>query len=116
MSSPSATPISLTDDAKPNVLCNGVPDLIYEEILAQGHAVWPSPDGGYIAAASFNDSGVRELPVLEYSHNIYPTIQLLRYPTVSTHIPEVAVWIYDMRNPQTQPQRMRLIPPDPIIE
>ncbi|XP_066952715.1 prolyl endopeptidase FAP-like isoform X2 [Macrobrachium rosenbergii] len=113
--SPGATPTTLTNDAKPNLFFNGVPDLLYEEILAQGHAVWPSPRGDFIAVASFNDSGVRELPVLQYSDNLYPTVHILRYPTVSTHIPEVAVWIYDMTAKSFQ-KRTRLLPPSPITE
>ncbi|XP_069939852.1 prolyl endopeptidase FAP isoform X2 [Cherax quadricarinatus] len=112
--SPTSTPITLTQDATPNLRYNGVPDLLYEEILGQAHAVWPSPTGDFIAVASFNESGVRELPVLEYSHNVYPTVHTLRYPTVDTAIPEVCVWLYDLTTMMVPPPRTLLVPPEPI--
>ncbi|XP_071528595.1 prolyl endopeptidase FAP-like [Panulirus ornatus] len=114
--SPTSNPVTLTSDAQPNLLYNGVPDLLYEEILGQGHAVWPSPTGEFLAVASFNESGVRELPVLVYSDNVYPTVHTLRYPTVNTPIPEVTVWLYDLKSKQVPPPRTRLVPPDPITE
>ncbi|XP_042224955.1 prolyl endopeptidase FAP-like isoform X2 [Homarus americanus] len=114
--SPNASPIVLTDDAVPNLLYNGVPDLLYEEILGQDNAVWPSPTGDFIAVASFNETGVRELPVIEYSDNVYPTVHSLRYPTVDTIIPEVSVWVYDLTSSRQPPPRTRLVPPPPINE
>ncbi|XP_069172081.1 prolyl endopeptidase FAP [Procambarus clarkii] len=115
MASPTASsPITLTHDAVPNLLYNGVPDLLYEEIFGQGHAVWPSPAGDYIAVASFNETGVRELPVLEYSDNVYPTVHTLRYPTVDTAIPEVSLWLYDLTSAAVPPSRTLLTPPEPI--
>nr|XP_027225799.1 inactive dipeptidyl peptidase 10-like [Penaeus vannamei] len=130
-------PVTLTSDATPDILYNGVPDLLYEgkvggiedvwmwvygvwcvgaEILGQGHAVWPCPSGDYIAAVSINNTGVRELPVLVYADNVYPTVQTLRYPTVSTPIPQAWLWIYDLQSKQVPPPRTRLIPPEPIEE
>lgn len=61
----------------------GCTGRVVAEILGRNNAVWPSPGGQYLAAASFNESGVRELPVLVYSENVYPTVHTLRYPTVS---------------------------------
>ena len=60
--------------------------FLIKEILEKGDAVWPAPSGRYIAAASFNDSDVRELPVIEYSEKIYPTVQTLRYSTVNFNL------------------------------
>ncbi|XP_047499874.1 inactive dipeptidyl peptidase 10-like isoform X2 [Penaeus chinensis] len=114
LTAPNASPVKLTSDATPDILYNGVPDLLYEEILGQGHAVWPCPSGDYVAAVSINNTGVRELPVLVYADNVYPTVQTLRYPTVSTPIPEAWLWIYDLQSKQVPPPRTRLIPPEPI--
>ncbi|KAK8387346.1 hypothetical protein O3P69_018133 [Scylla paramamosain] len=111
---PNMNPVTLTNDAKPDLLYNGVPDILYEEILGRNNAVWPSPTGEYLIAASFNESGVRELPVLVYSENVYPTIHNLRYPTVNTPIPEVWLWIYDLKSNKIPRPRTRLVPPEPI--
>ncbi|XP_050728098.1 prolyl endopeptidase FAP-like isoform X2 [Eriocheir sinensis] len=113
---PNHNPVTLTTDATPDLLYNGVPDILYEEILGRNNAVWPSPGGQYLAAASFNESGVRELPVLVYSENVYPTVHTLRYPTVNTPIPEVWVWVYDLTSNKIPRPRTRLVPPEPITE
>ncbi|CAL4119055.1 unnamed protein product, partial [Meganyctiphanes norvegica] len=110
------SPTVLTTDARPEKVFNGVPDLLYEEILKQPHAVWPSPNGELLTVATFNDSNVRELPILEYSDHMYPTLHALRYPTVDTDIPEVTLWVYNLSTSHVPPPRVRLIPPKPITD
>ncbi|KAG0722130.1 Prolyl endopeptidase FAP [Chionoecetes opilio] len=116
---PNLNPVTLTHDANPNLLYNGVPDILYEgegRSWGRNNAVWPSPTGAALAAATFNESGVRQLPILVYSENVYPTVHNLRYPTVNTPIPEVWLWVYDLKSNKIPRPRTRLVPPEPITQ
>ncbi|KAF2358103.1 Peptidase S9 prolyl oligopeptidase catalytic domain [Trinorchestia longiramus] len=110
LTNPSAAPINLTPDADPDLLTYGQPDLLYEDILEEETAVWPSPEGRSLLVGAFNDSGVRVMPVLRYKGG-FPHLHSLRYPTVGTPLPEVSLWLYDLTGPHFPPTRYKLLPP-----
>lgn len=71
----------------PNVIYNGIPDWVYEEeVLGSDAAAWFSPDGNYLAYASFDDTNVREYMYEIYGDGKgefqYPREVHLRYPKV----------------------------------
>ena len=55
---------------------------LFLEILQEDAALWPSPEGGSLLLGKFNDSRVRQLPILNYGGG-FPKTSSLRYPTVS---------------------------------
>lgn len=60
--------------------------IYVEEIIQTRKCMWISPDGRYLAFATFNDSAVGEFkyPVFKTNHQ-YPEIFSLSYPKVCTY-------------------------------
>nr|XP_018915973.1 PREDICTED: dipeptidyl aminopeptidase-like protein 6 isoform X1 [Bemisia tabaci]XP_018915974.1 PREDICTED: dipeptidyl aminopeptidase-like protein 6 isoform X1 [Bemisia tabaci]XP_018915975.1 PREDICTED: dipeptidyl aminopeptidase-like protein 6 isoform X1 [Bemisia tabaci] len=96
-SPPGAPLLRLTSNGSPTIR-NGIPDWMYqEEIFKSGSGVWFSPDGRYLAYASFNDSLVGELKYPIYGMRTqYPHIEILRYPKAGTINPTATVWLVDL--------------------
>ncbi|XP_076040965.1 inactive dipeptidyl peptidase 10-like isoform X2 [Oratosquilla oratoria] len=111
---PTSRPRRLTQSARTDTFFNGVPDLLYEELLGGRKAIWSNWDGTCIAVASFNDSEVNQLPVLSYSSSRYPSVVTLRYPDIDSRIPSVEVWVYNVTEDLFPPMMTRLLPPQPI--
>ncbi|XP_065222980.1 inactive dipeptidyl peptidase 10-like isoform X2 [Planococcus citri] len=81
-----------------NFVFNGVPDWLYqEEITKKKKCMWFSPDGRYLAFATFNDTKVREFkyPVFKTNYQ-YPEIFSLFYPKVGTRNPDAYVSVTDI--------------------
>ena len=63
-------------------------NLLPEEVLASGSALWPSPDGKKVAFASFNDTFVNHTVYFKYGDPTadkppqYPTPVDITYPKV----------------------------------
>ncbi|XP_032666841.1 venom dipeptidyl peptidase 4-like isoform X2 [Odontomachus brunneus] len=92
----------LTSSGKAGVVFNGIPDWVYEEeVFASPTAIWYSPDGRYLAFATFNDTRVMDM---EYSHygtpgslrNQYPIQVKLKYPKAGTPNPIVSLSVIDL--------------------
>ena len=86
--------------------------------------MWPSPDGGKIAFATFDDSKVEDVTWTKYSQgdvdnggagggggggdiehvdqslilekNVYPEIKTLKYPKAGSTNPTVKLWLIDL--------------------
>ena len=69
----------LTSDGAPMII-NGTSDWVYEEELSLRDAFWWSPDGRKIAYFQFDQSGVPEFALINYTDNLYPVITKYPYP------------------------------------
>ncbi|XP_049963509.1 venom dipeptidyl peptidase 4-like [Schistocerca serialis cubense] len=86
----------LTQTGIPHVVYNGVPDSNYLAIwYPKDEAMWFSPNGKTLAYASFNDTLVHTMPVIQYG-SLYPEVINIHYPKPGTPIPEVSVQLIDL--------------------
>ena len=70
---------ALTGDGSPTII-NGTSDWVYEEELGLRDAFEWSPDGRRIAYYQFDQSGVPEFTLINYTDTLYPTITRYPYP------------------------------------
>ncbi|NXN08404.1 DPP4 peptidase, partial [Indicator maculatus] len=98
--SPISEPVQITENGEENKIFNGIPDWVYEEEMFGTHsALWWSPNGSFVAYATFNDTKV---PVIEYSFYSEDTLQYPRtikipYPKAGATNPTVRLFIVDTR-------------------
>uniref|UniRef100_A0A803W1T1 Dipeptidyl peptidase 4 n=1 Tax=Ficedula albicollis TaxID=59894 RepID=A0A803W1T1_FICAL len=96
--SPIAEAVQITQNGEENKIFNGIPDWVYEEEMFGTHsALWWSPNGKFLAYASFNDT---EVPVIEYSFYSEDTLQYpktikIPYPKAGATNPTVQFFIVD---------------------
>ncbi|XP_010151835.1 PREDICTED: dipeptidyl peptidase 4, partial [Eurypyga helias] len=96
--SPGAQPVKITENGEENKIFNGIPDWVYEEEMFGTHfALWWSPNGSFVAYATFNDT---EVPVIEYSFYSEDTLQYpktirIPYPKAGATNPTVQFFIVD---------------------
>ena len=69
----------LTTDGSPFII-NGTSDWVYEEELALRDGFEWSPDGKRIAYFRFDQSGVSEFALINYTDTLYPVITKYPYP------------------------------------
>jgi dipeptidyl-peptidase 4 len=69
----------LTSDGSPMII-NGTSDWVYEEELALRDGFQWSPDGLRIAYYQFDQSGVPEFALINYTDTLYPVITRYPYP------------------------------------
>uniref|UniRef100_A0A8C5J4M7 Dipeptidyl peptidase 4 n=1 Tax=Junco hyemalis TaxID=40217 RepID=A0A8C5J4M7_JUNHY len=90
--------VQITENGEENKIFNGIPDWVYEEEMFGTHsALWWSPNGNFLAYASFNDT---EVPVIEYSFYSEDTLQYpktikIPYPKAGATNPTVQFFIVD---------------------
>ncbi|KAJ1526921.1 hypothetical protein ONE63_008469 [Megalurothrips usitatus] len=94
----------ITNTAVPGVICNGVPDWLYEEEILRGRtAMWMSEDGNSVLFASFNDTLVEEMKIPWYGtvdeDRQYTDIRSLRYPKPGTPNPIVTLRVANLTVP-----------------
>jgi dipeptidyl-peptidase-4 len=70
---------ALTADGSPTII-NGTSDWVYEEELSLRDAFQWSPDGRRIAYFQFDQSGVPEFALVNYTETLYPVITKYPYP------------------------------------
>ncbi|MEO5591729.1 MAG: DPP IV N-terminal domain-containing protein [Chitinophagaceae bacterium] len=90
--------LAITSDGTPGGFLNGMADALYEKGFAMSQAYKWSPDGESIAFLRFNETVVQQYPVTVYDGRTYPEINNERYPKAGEAIPEVQVYIYNLRN------------------
>ncbi|GAB0191522.1 dipeptidyl peptidase 4 [Grus japonensis] len=99
--SPTAESVQITYNGEDNKIFNGIPDWVYEEEMFGTHsALWWSPNGNFVAYATFNDS---EVPVIEYSFYSEDTLQYpktirIPYPKAGATNPTVQFFIVDTKS------------------
>jgi dipeptidyl-peptidase-4 len=79
-------------------LLNGVLDWVYmEELYRRGNVqgYWWSPDGRAIAYLQFDESPVKEFPIVDFS-SVYNTVEMHDYPKAGAPNPIVRVGVYDL--------------------
>ncbi|XP_011871066.1 PREDICTED: venom dipeptidyl peptidase 4-like [Vollenhovia emeryi] len=98
----------LTYSGKPGKIYNGIPDWAYEEeVYASPTALWYSPDGQYLAFASFNDTQVKTMTWSDYGSpgslkDQYPTQVEIKYPKAGTPNPVVSLSVIDLSDPSSK--------------
>ncbi|XP_014736369.1 PREDICTED: dipeptidyl peptidase 4 [Sturnus vulgaris] len=114
--SPTAEAVQITQNGEANKIFNGIPDWVYEEeMFGTNSALWWSPNGKFLAYASFNDT---EVPVIEYSFYSEDTLQYpetikIPYPKAGATNPTVQFFIVDTTSLQ-DPSPVEISPPAEI--
>ena len=90
--------MAITADGAPGRFLNGMADALYEKGFAMGQAYKWSSDGENIAFLRFNETVVQQYPLTLYDGRTYPEIINERYPKAGEAIPDVQVFIYNLRN------------------
>jgi dipeptidyl-peptidase 4 len=75
----------------------GMADALYENSFGMMQAYQWSPDGEYIAFLRFNELSVKSFPI-SYYDRVYPETTKQRYPKAGEMVPEVSVFIYNIKN------------------
>ncbi|CAH2066375.1 unnamed protein product, partial [Iphiclides podalirius] len=100
---------ALTSDGIPGELYHGATDWIYEEEVFNGaEALWFSPNGTYLAVASFDDRNVESAIYPYYGSpsdldNQYPQLVQFKYPKVGRTNPMVALRVFNLTNLDSEP-------------
>ncbi|XP_018402470.1 PREDICTED: venom dipeptidyl peptidase 4-like [Cyphomyrmex costatus] len=95
----------LTTSGEANIVYNGITDWVYEEeVFRSATAVWFSPDGQYLAFATFNDTVVKDMAYFHYGtpgslEDQYPTEVKIKYPKAGTPNPVVSLSVIDLFDP-----------------
>lgn len=90
--------MAITSDGAPGKFLYGMADALYEKGFGMTRAYQWSPDGESIAFLRFNETVVQEYPITLYDGRTYPQINNQRYPKPGEAIPEVQVFIYNLRS------------------
>jgi dipeptidyl-peptidase 4 len=75
----------------------GMADALYENNFGMMQAYQWSPDGHYIAFLRFNETAVKSFPI-SYYDRVYPETVKQRYPKAGEMVPEVSVFIYNIKD------------------
>ncbi|XP_009460352.1 PREDICTED: dipeptidyl peptidase 4 [Nipponia nippon] len=100
--SPTGEPVQITANGEENKIFNGIPDWVYEEEMFGTHfALWWSPNGNFVAYATFNDT---EVPLIEYSFYSEDTLQYpktirIPYPKAGAKNPTVQFFVVNTELP-----------------
>lgn len=87
----------------------GMADALYENNFGMKQAYQWSPDGQYIAFLRFNELSVKSFPI-SYYDRVYPEVNRQRYPKAGEMVPEVSVFIYNIKNKVLIPVDLGLNP------
>lgn len=89
---------AITMDGSVSRTLYGMADALYENGFGMRQAYRWSPDGESIAFLRFNETVVQNYPITTYEGRTYPDIFNQRYPKAGEAIPEVQVYIYNIRD------------------
>jgi dipeptidyl-peptidase 4 len=87
----------------------GMADALYENNFGMLQAYQWSPDGQFIAFLRFNETAVKSFPI-SYYDRVYPEVGKQRYPKAGEMVPEVSVFIYNIKNKIMTPVDLGLNP------
>ncbi len=90
--------MAITANGAAGKFLNGMADGLYEKGFELGKAYQWSPDGESIAFLTFNETIVQQYPITIYDGRLYPEINNQRYPKAGEAIPDVQVYIYNLKN------------------
>ena len=100
---------ALTSDGSPMII-NGTSDWVYEEELGLRDAFAWSPDGTRIAYYQFDQTGVPEFMLINYTDALYPSITRYPYPKAGQTNASVRIGVVDAAG---GPTRWMKTPGDP---
>ncbi len=89
---------AITTDGAPGRYLDGLVDGLYEKGFGMGKAYDWSSNGESIAFLRFNETVVQQYPITMYDGKLYPEISSERYPKPGEAIPDVQVFIYNLKN------------------
>lgn len=89
---------AITMDGAMSRVIYGMADALYENGFGMKQAYAWSPDGESIAFLRFNETVVQNYPITSYEGRTYPDIFNQRYPKAGEAIPEVQVFIFNIRD------------------
>ncbi|MGV8139626.1 MAG: S9 family peptidase [Mangrovibacterium sp.] len=103
------TESQVTSNGKKNEIINGIPDWVYEEEFSYNKAFAWSPDSKFLAFTRFDETAVREFPIMmfrgkmpELNENaLYPSVDTFKYPKAGEKNSIVTVHIYDLKSKTT---------------
>ena len=90
--------LAITADGGPGHYLYGMADALYEKGFGMKQAYQWSPDGESIAFLRFNENMVLQYPLTIYNGRTYPELHNERYSKPGEAIPEVELFIYQLRN------------------
>uniref|UniRef100_UPI00358F8F79 dipeptidyl peptidase 4-like isoform X2 n=1 Tax=Myxine glutinosa TaxID=7769 RepID=UPI00358F8F79 len=108
------TAVSITTSGQDNLIFNGIPDWLYEEeIFSSKVAMWWSPDGGHLAFAQFNETGVECIEYSFYGEGQYPETISIPYTKAGTNLPKVTLFVVNVSDPGVH---QKIEPPDNLAD
>jgi dipeptidyl-peptidase 4 len=75
----------------------GMANALYENSFGMTQAFQWSPDGNSIAFLGFNETVVQNYPITIYDRT-YPTVNRMRYPKAGELVPDVQLFIYNLKD------------------
>lgn len=88
---------AVTFDGAMGQMLNGMADALYENGFGMTQAYQWSPDGTRLAFLRFNEATVKSFPI-SYFDKVYPDPIRQRYPKAGEMVPDVQVFMYDIKN------------------
>ncbi len=100
------TESQVTFDGKKNEIINGIPDWVYEEEFSYNKALAWSPDSKFLAYTRFDETAVKEFPMMMYKgespelkgNELYPSVTTYKYPKAGEKNSLVSVHVYDLKS------------------
>ena len=98
----SKSSIAITEDGKKNTIINGITDWVYEEEFSFVRAFDWSADSKKIAYIKFDESEVPEFSMTMYGKDLYPTLNIFKYPKAGEKNSKVSLNLYDIISKTTK--------------
>ena len=88
---------AVAGDGSMNQLLYGMADALYEDNFGMQQAYQWSPNGEYIAFLRFDEKPVKSFPLTYYDDSYSPLMEK-NYPRAGEMVPNVSVFIYNVKN------------------
>jgi dipeptidyl-peptidase-4 len=103
------TESQVTTNGKKNEIINGIPDWVYEEEFSYNKAFAWSPDSKFLAYTRFDETAVKEFPLMMFrgkspelnGNELYPSVESFKYPKAGEKNSLVSVHVYDLKSKTT---------------
>ncbi len=92
----------ITFDGKKNNIINGITDWVYEEEFSFVRAFEWNGNSNKIAFLRFDESEVPEFSMEIFGEELYPQMQVFKYPKAGEKNSEVSLHIYNLENKKSE--------------